>query len=174
MRVGLGNLATTRCGETRADSLAGSMHRPAVSAHHGATDPKKWPRKSKEQLGGEVLRHAPYGGTLTDTSATSAPKAKRVDRAPGTRDVGSETLGAQQTGGSLAIAGEKQALRHFLHAIHACPTASAAWLNASEVYRAQNARSSRRMIWGGGPAIMGTTQVPQAFQQRIEASMIYY
>lgn len=146
MRVGLGNLATTRGGENRADSSAGGMHRPAVSADHGAKDLKKRARKSQEQLGGEVLCHAPYGGTLIETSATSAPKPGRVDRAPRTRNVWPENFGAQLTSGALVTTEEKRALRHFLHAIHACPTASAAWLNASEVYGIQNARSSRRMI----------------------------
>lgn len=36
-----------------------------------------------------------------------------------------------------------KALRQFLHAIHACPTASAAWLNASEVCMDNNTLASR-------------------------------
>lgn len=44
------------------------------------------------------------------------------------------TVGAivatEKGGGGIVGA---RALRQYLHAIHACPTASAAWLNASEV-----------------------------------------
>jgi len=44
----------------------------------------------------------------------------------------------------------RAAVRQFLHAIHACPTASAAWLNASEVrgekYARMLGRTSRTTV----------------------------
>ena len=129
-RVGLGNLATT-CGENRADSIAEGMTRPAVS-DHGARAPINRPRQSQERLGGEVLP-ALYKETLTEIPALLGPETRKVVGASRTRNVWQEDLRAQQTGEALAIARGKRALRHFLHAIHACPTASAAWLNASEV-----------------------------------------
>lgn len=49
---------------------------------------------------------------------------------------------AAEKGGSGVASG--RALRHYLHAIHACPTASAAWLNASEVSCGQHCRSEPR------------------------------
>lgn len=50
--------------------------------------------------------------------------------------VGAPLVAEKEAGG---VAGGR-ALRQFLHAIHACPTASAAWLNASEVCGQQSCR----------------------------------
>lgn len=59
--------------------------------------------------------------------ATKATDA--VDQSPRCCPIG------VKAGVGVVRSGQKTtaALRHFLHAIHACPTTSAAWLNAAEV-----------------------------------------
>lgn len=58
---------------------------------------------------------------------------------PSSRVCGSTPLDASVAGGETQHRGSdyprvgRCALRQHLHAIHACPTASAAWLNAAEV-----------------------------------------
>lgn len=111
-RLGLGNLAASFEENTS-----------NFPAQRGTTETRGASQTAISRKGaGEILQPSPPEAT-SRTADKEGPQVLRGN--PG---------GRRAIDGSVAaLTGGQRALRHFLHAVHACPTASAAWLNASEV-----------------------------------------
>lgn len=112
VRLSLGNLAAT-CEE----NIGTSPAQRGAAGHRGV------PQTAISRDGASEILQPPSSPRETSKNDTTDVQFLR----------GSSAEKQTIDGAAVALPSGEKALRHFLHAIHACPTASAAWLNASEV-----------------------------------------